>query len=185
MTPASRNPSEKVAPEREKGQSVPPETGECYFPEKRMLASGHCGTTTGATGSFCSDFLGIVTSLVREEVPPAGDRVRFITGVGFNSMLFLGTVTGPCCPRTTAHSVPATVLPESQRYRRDSQLLSPGVTVKHSGCVYCVFPFQRQSCPGLNRTLYNLCVDVLTTEPQDVDHVWRWSEMRPLGCVLI
>ncbi|XP_013830824.2 PREDICTED: glutamate-rich protein 1 [Capra hircus] len=27
VTPASRNPSEKVAPEREKGQSVPPETG--------------------------------------------------------------------------------------------------------------------------------------------------------------
>ena len=154
MTPASRNPPEKVAPEREKGQSAPPETGERCFPGERMLASGHCGTTTGATGSFCSDFLVMVTSLVREEVPPAGNRVRFITGVGFNSMLFLGAVTGPCCPRTAAHSVHAAVLPESQRYRRDLQPLSPGVTLKHSGC--CL-----------------LCFSLLKT-------VLSWAELYPL-----
>ena len=34
VTPASRNPPEKGAPEREKGQSVPPETGERCFPDE-------------------------------------------------------------------------------------------------------------------------------------------------------
>ena len=143
VTPASRNPPEKVPPERVKGQSDPPETGEHCFPGERMLASGHCGTTTGAAGSFCSDFSGMVTSPVKEELPPAGNRVRFITGVGFNSMLFLGAVTGPCCPRSTAHSVPAALLSESQRYRRDAQPLSPGVILKNSGCCLLCFSLSK------------------------------------------
>ena len=68
VSPACRNPPEKVAPERVKGRSVPPMTGEGGFPGhspgSTCLASGHGGVTSGGRQvSFCSRSGRTVTSL--------------------------------------------------------------------------------------------------------------------------
>ena len=110
-------------------------------------------------------------------------------GTGSGSSLVLGST--PCCSwvqwlgPAAPGPLPIVFLPLFCRRARGIEgTLSLSALESHSrmvAAVYCAFPFQRRSCPGLNCTLYNLCVDVLTQKPQDVDHVWRWSLQRGDG----